>query len=441
MAKNSLQIKDFIANEWSLYADYDNRRSIPHVMDGLKITQRKAMFTALDLPKNTAPLKVSQFASKAAEATAYHHGESSMITTIVGLAQDYPGSNNYPWLEKHGQFGTRLSKTAAAPRYIHTRLSDNWNTFFKKEDQEIVETLVEEGQEIEPKYYIPVLPTILLNGAEGVGNGYKSVILNYKSQDVAKACREILKGGKIRTPLVPYINGWTGKIEKVGRQVIFTGELKVIHSTKLEIRELPPGYDNESYKAHLNDLIEKDVIKDYENHSTEDKWLWIIEVPRTTSAKGHTALLGILDLVEKTTENFVCWGMDASAPVTFESPEALVEYWYAERIKLYVKSIANQIKNARADIVRADLKMRFIKWCLKNDFRKLTRKEFIDNSVAGVKGLGTELASEFTGIPMYRITTDEVEKLAAEIDKLMDYLEELEALTPDILMERNLKGL
>ena len=113
---NKILIRDFIANEWAQYADYDNRRSLPHIMDGLKITQRKAMYTATLMPKSEKPIRVSQFASEAAKVTAYHHGEVSMVDAVVKLAQDYPGSNNFPWLEKHGQFGTRLSNDSAAPR-------------------------------------------------------------------------------------------------------------------------------------------------------------------------------------------------------------------------------------------------------------------------------------------------------------------------------------
>lgn len=438
---NKILIRDFIANEWAQYADYDNRRSLPHIMDGLKITQRKAMYAATLMPKNEKPIRVSQFASEAAKVTAYHHGEASMLDTVVKLAQDYPGSNNFPWLEKHGQFGSRLSNDSAAPRYIHTRLHSNWHNLFKKEDQAVVEFLYDDGEKIEPKYFIPIVPTLLLNGADGLGNGYKSLILNYDISAVAKACREIVKHGKVKTPLVPSINGWKGTIEKVDRQIILTGVLETVHSTKVRVLELPPKYDNEKYKKLLNGLIEDGLIKDYENKSTEDKWDWIIHVPRTTSALGEEKMAEMLGLIEKKTENFVCWGIDGKAPLTFEGPEALVEHWYEERIKLYQKSINHQIAECRHDITMADLKMRFIKWCLKNDFRKLSRKEFIEQSVAGVKNLTADIAGDFVAMPMYRITTDEVVKLAEEIDALLEHLDELEALTPVILMEKNLKGL
>lgn len=437
----TIRIADFMTNEWVQYADYDNRRKLPHIMDGLKITQRKVMYTATLLPKNDKPIRVSQFASEAAKVTAYHHGEASMLDTVVNLAQDYPGSNNYPYLEKHGQFGSRLSNESAAPRYIHTKLHQNWNKLFLKEDQEIVEYLYDDGDKIEPKYFIPIVPTILLNGVDGVGNGFKSFILPYELGSVAKACREYIKHGKVKTPLVPYINGWKGKIEKVDKQVILTGAMRFINTTKIEITELPPRFENESYKIHLNKLVEEGIIKDYHNKSTEDGWHWIIDCSREFTSKGEENAMKVFKLVERTTENFVCWGMDEKAPMTFDSPEALLAHWCDERLKLYDASIKHQIKVCQNEIRRADLKMRFIQWCLKNDFRKFSKAEFIQKSVAGIKGLTEDIASEFVGIAMYKITTDEVAKLEIEIDKSIEYLEELQALTPLILMEKNLKGL
>lgn len=436
-----MQIKHFIDNQWVAYADYDNRRSLPHVMDGLKITQRKAMCTAIKLPKGDKPTKVSQFAARAAADTAYHHGETSMCSTVINLAQDFPGTNNYPMLEKHGQFGSRLSSDSSSPRYIHTKLHPNWDKFFKKEDQEIVIEQFDDDDKIEPKYYIPIIPMLLINGADGVGNGFKSSILNYDVASVVKGIKEIIKHGKVKTPLIPNIHGFTGTIEKVDRQVIFKGVLKIVHTTKLHITELPPGYDNDKYKKVLNKLIDDKVIKDYQNHSTEDKWEWIIDCPRDTTALGHEKLVEKLGLIGKVSENFVCWGMDERAPMIFASPEELLEYWYAERLKLYGDSLKHQIKKVESKLIYLDLRIRFLKWCLKNDFRKLSRKEFIEAAVAGVKRLTEELASEFVGMPLYRITTDEIDKAMLDLKDNIAILDDLESRKPLDLMEMNLKGL
>ena len=434
-----MRVKSFVRNQWAAYADYDNRRSLPNIIDGLKITQRKAMYTATQMPKNAPPIRVSQFSSKAAELTVYHHGEQSMVTTVVGLAQDFPGSNNYPLLEKHGQFGSRLSKDSAAPRYINTKLHKNWSKFFKDEDQEIVEYLYDDGDRIEPKFFIPMLPMVLVNGAEGTGNGFKSDILPYAVPALVKALKELMKYGEIKTRLIPYIEGFKGKIEKEDKQIIFTGILKVVNTTKIHISELPPTYDNDSYKELLNKMMDKGLIKDYNNNSTEDAWDWVIETPRTTTALDHETLLKTFGLIKRKTEIFVGWGIDDSKPLTFQSPEELLTYWYHEKLKLYDKSLENQIVKVEDHLLWLEAKIKFIKWCLKNDFRKLTKAQFISESCAGVSGLTKELASEFVGMPMYRITTDEVEKAKVDITDNIAILDALESQTSSTLMEADLK--
>lgn len=434
-----MRIKDFISNEWSAYADYDNRRSLPHIMDGLKITQRKALYAATKLPQNTKPLKVSQFAAKAAEITAYHHGDASMISTVVGLAQDYPGSNNYPLLEKHGQFGTRLSNEAAAPRYIHTKLHANWKRFFHETDQNIVEFLYDDGDQIEPKYFIPVVPTILLNGCDGLGNGFKSSILNYELKDILNALNEIRKSGRVVTPILPRLANWNGSIEKDDRQITFKGVIEKINKTKLRIVELPPIYDNEKYRKFLNKLLDEKIIRDYENHSTEDKWDWHVQCSREIVALPHDELMEKFGLVSKTTENFVCWGMSGAAPMTFDSPEHLIEYWYDERLKLYKKRIHHEIECLKKKIIDLNSKLQFILWCTKNDFRSLTKADFISKVINEVKSVTEEHANKFVNLPIYKITVDEVEKLSNEIDVLLNNLDKLEQCSPLDLMRENIQ--
>lgn len=440
MANNytSSPIVDYISTDWASFADYACRRALPHLIDGLKITQRKVLHTATLLPKGDKP-RVSQLASKASEVTAYHHGEASMNTTVIGLAQDFPGKNNIPWLEKHGQFGTRLSHTASAPRYILTRLHQNWHNFFRKEDQDVVTYLYDDNDRIEPKFFIPVVPTILLNGVEGMGTGFSTEILPYSLDSVVKACKEMLKYGKVKTPLIPHINNWKGTITKLDRQVTMTGVLKIINTTRIEISELPPKYQNDTYKKVLNKLLNDKVIKDYHNSSTEEGWNWIIECPRELTAKGIDELIKVFKITERVTENFVFWNTEATKPITANSPEHVVELWYNERIPLYAKSLAFQIESVQKDIYSADLKARFIEWCLKIDFRAFTKKEFIDNAVANVEGLDNDKASSFVSMPMYKITKDEVKKLEDEMDALLDALDVLESLTPEIMMEQNLK--
>lgn len=437
---NAIRIKNFIESEWVDYADYDNRRSLPHIMDGLKVTQRKAIYTATKLPKDSKAIRVSQFAAKASEITAYHHGESSMVKAVVGLAQDHPGKNNFPLLEKHGQFGTRLSSEAGGPRYIHTKLHKNFDLLFLPEDQEVVEYLYEDGEQIEPKFFIPVVPTLLLNGCDAVGNGYKSIILNYNIKDVIKCIKEIIKYGKVKSKLIPYTNNWNGDVSKTDKQIIFSGKLDVVNSRKIIITELPPSYDRTKYKSILNNLVEQKIIKDYENNSTEDKWEWVIHCSKELTELPLDELLIKFSLITKVTENIVCW-VDEDSPTTFDTVEQLLERWYVERIKLYKKSIECQIANIESQIIESTLRKRFISWCWKSNIKDLSKKQLIDKSVSEIKSMTTVLSEKFVNIPLYKLTKEEYEKLSKAIEELVDKLEVLEKSTPESVMLENLESL
>ncbi|KAJ3363539.1 DNA topoisomerase 2 [Kappamyces sp. JEL0680] len=176
-----ISIQDFVNKELILFSRADNIRSIPCSIDGFKPGQRKILFSCFKRNLK-AEIKVAQLAGYVSEHSAYHHGEVSLCMTIVNMAQSFVGSNNLNLLEPLGQFGTRLQggKDAASPRYIFTNLSSLARTIFHPHDDPLLNYLNDDGQSIEPEWYIPILPMILVNGGEGIGTGWSTAIPNYK---------------------------------------------------------------------------------------------------------------------------------------------------------------------------------------------------------------------------------------------------------------------
>jgi DNA topoisomerase-2 len=166
----SITYTEFINKELVLFSNLDNSRSIPSLVDGLKPGQRKVVFTCLKR-NDKREVKVAQLAGSVAEHAAYHHGEQFLMSTIIGLAQNYVGSNNINILQPIGQFGTRLQagKDAASPRYIFTQLSPLAKDIFNPKDTPLLNTLFDGSQRIEPEYYVPLIPMVLVNGADGIG--------------------------------------------------------------------------------------------------------------------------------------------------------------------------------------------------------------------------------------------------------------------------------
>lgn len=174
---------EFINKELIHFSIADNTRSIPSMVDGLKPGQRKILFSLFKRlgaghRKLRNEIKVAQLSGYVAEQSAYHHGEMSLNMTIVKMAQDFVGSNNVNLLMPIGMFGTRAlgGNEAASPRYIFTNLNEQTRMLFPEQDLPLMSYILEEGLSIEPDHYVPILPMVLVNGAEGIGTGWATTI-------------------------------------------------------------------------------------------------------------------------------------------------------------------------------------------------------------------------------------------------------------------------
>ena len=241
--------QDFVNKELVLFSNLDNERSIPSVMDGLKPGQRKVIFTCF-VRNDKREVKVAQLAGSVAERSAYHHGEVSLQATIVNLAQDFVGSNNINLLQPIGQFGTRLrgGKDAASARYINTMLNPLTRKIFRPEDDSVLNYLEDDNLKVEPEFYTPIIPMVLVNGAEGIGTGWSTKVPMYNPLDVIANVRRLIKGD-LPEPMVPWYRDFRGHREQIGGSVVISGVIRkhIYEPNLLEITELPIGTWTENY--------------------------------------------------------------------------------------------------------------------------------------------------------------------------------------------------
>jgi len=270
-AGNHVPYDDFIHKDLIHFSYYNLERSIPNVMDGLKTSQRKILYAAFK--RNlTAEIRVAQFAGYVSEHTGYHHGEASLNETIVGMAQDFMGSNNIPWLVPQGQFGTRIQggKDAASPRYIHTYLQPRIRKLVREEDFAVLKYRDDDGLPVEPEWYAPVLPMLLVNGARGIGTGYSTYIppcnpATIKSMLVA----HLTSGASLTaTPLAPYFEGFKGTYTADGVVGSFKKEKG---AEEFVVTELPPGTWTADYREWLEKELAEGRIKDFVDTSTDQQ--------------------------------------------------------------------------------------------------------------------------------------------------------------------------
>jgi DNA topoisomerase-2 len=389
--KTSIPIPDFINKELIHFSKYDCDRSIPNVIDGLKISQRKVLFSGFKRGL-TKEIKVAQFTGYVSEHSAYHHGEMSLNGTIVGMAQNFVGSNNMNLLQGNGQFGTRIQggKDSASERYIFTLLHKNARTLFPIHDDPLMTYLDDDGTSIEPVHYVPIIPMLLVNGGRGIGTGFSTDIMCYNARDIVERLQTILGGvqqsdGVANPPcanasiggnasnaldasdtmayklanipaLMPYYNGFNGTIECLDDERIkymFRGIHKLnIAKDQVIVTELPIGSWSEDFKNHLELLLDptskkcmsktgkgQAVIKEYTDMSTDTTIEFNITfqkgalAPMTTSMHemgkcgGEMVRISELEKVLKLTSCQSTTNMHA-----FNTNEKLVKYKHPEDI-------------------------------------------------------------------------------------------------------------
>jgi DNA topoisomerase-2 len=282
-SNKNVTIDEFVECDLKHFSISDNKRSIPDGIDGLKPSQRKIVFGAFKRKLENVEIKVAQLSGYISEHTGYHHGEASLQGAIINMAQNFCGSNNINIFEPNGNFGSRRvgGEDAGSARYIFTKLSKLAKLIYNSKDSPILESNDEEGEIVEPKKYLPIIPMILVNGCKGIGTGYSTFVPQYNPLDLIKNIRDYLNGKPFEKldELIPWYRGFTGKIEK--KQKVkprdketydVSGVAVVINENTIRVKELPVGVWTEDYLKFLEIQREDGTfIVDYVNNSSNHK--------------------------------------------------------------------------------------------------------------------------------------------------------------------------
>ncbi|KAF8060944.1 DNA topoisomerase II [Lyophyllum atratum] len=347
---------EFINKELILFSMADNIRSIPCVADGLKPGQRKVVWACFKR-KLKKESKVAQLVGYIGEQAAYHHGEVSLAQTIVNLAQNFVGSNNISLLAPMGQYGTREQggKNHASPRYIFTMPTTISRVVFNAADDALLTVQKDDGNIIEPEWYMPIVPMVLINGAEGIGTGWSTNIPCYNPADVVANLRRLMDGDEV-VPMSPWWRGFKGEIKLVSRQKYeITGVVRKLSDTSVEITELPIHSWTEKYKEFLDFLIvgekgAEGTVKDYkEYHDNVNVHFVVTMSPKDLEKAEQQGLVEFFKLTNKmSTSNMMCFDFEGKIH-KYESPEEILEAFYPMRLAYYQKRkdyLANEIQTA-----------------------------------------------------------------------------------------------
>jgi DNA topoisomerase-2 len=374
--KKNITYTDFINKELIHFSNYDNDRSIPSMVDGLKPSQRKVLYCAFR--KNLiSDIKVAQFVGYISEHASYHHGEISLAKTIINMAQNFVGSNNINLLVPSGQFGSRLlgGRDAASPRYIYTRLDGITRLIFDQRDDVLLDYLNDEGYVIEPTYYVPILPMILVNGATGIGTGYNTYIPNYNPIDIIDILLSKLDKQEVEKSIHPYYKDYKGTIKKISNDLYETNAVYTLDSNTLKITELPIGVWTENYKIYLEeDNKFKDIIKKIKNNSDESNIDFIIKLKTIPEDLDKVFQLNV-----KINLGNMYLHDENGTLKKYNNVMEIINEFFDIRLKYYSKRKKYMLKRLEDEINSLEQKLRFIKFVISNsNVFKMSKEKLIE---------------------------------------------------------------
>ncbi|XP_034472434.1 DNA topoisomerase 2 [Drosophila innubila] len=384
---------DFINLELVLFSNADNERSIPSVVDGLKPGQRKVMFTCFKR-NDKREVKVAQLSGSVAEMSAYHHGEVSLQMTIVNLAQNFVGSNNINLLEPRGQFGTRLTggKDSASARYIFTLMSPLTRLIYHPLDDPLLQYQVDDGQRIEPLWYIPIIPMVLVNGADGIGTGWSTKIANYNPRELISNLRCMIND-EPPSPLTPWYKNFKGTMESVGDcRFVHSGNIQILPDNRIEITELPVSVWTQTYKENVLEALSngtekvKAIISEYREYHTDTTVRFVVsfnpgEFERIRAEDG--GFHRVFKLSSSISLNQMHAFDENNCLRRYPSPKEVLEDFYKLRLEYYVRRRDYLLGQLTAQADRLSDQARFIlekcekKLVIENKQRKMMIDELV----------------------------------------------------------------
>ena len=460
-------IQDFINKELIHFSNSDTFRSIGSIYDGLKPSQRKILYSCFKR-KLYSEVRVAQLSGYVSENAAYHHGEMSLQSAIIGMAQDFVGSNNINLLLPNGQFGTRImgGHDSASSRYIHTELNKIADILYPSVDSDLLDFTEDDGAKVEPKYYVPIIPMVLVNGMTGIGTGFSTSIPKFNPLDVLKSIENKLKGNEINE-LIPWYNGFKGEILKINdTDYISKGKYEILTPTTIRITELPIGKWTDDYKIFLDSLLMvesgkkskeneshskkkiKQHIIDYTNNCSDTEIDFTVIVPLGFIHNLQWSEDPHIDGIEKYFKLYTSKGLslknihlyDKGRVVKYKSINEIIDVFYTERYNLYIKRKDYLLNNLKNELDIKENKIRFIHEVIEEKiiiYKKkrdeifkslieLNYKQMKDKSIQETINKTNLTGYDYlVKMSIYSFTEEEIIKLEKERDKIKNEYAEL----------------
>jgi DNA topoisomerase II len=443
--KKKVSVSSFIDNELVLFSIYDCSRSLPNMMDGLKVSQRKVLFGTMKYgPTEKNQVKVAELGSYISGLTHYHHGEVSLQGTIVNMAQEFVSSGNAQVLFPSGQFGTRNEggADAASSRYIFTYLKDWVRVMYNEYDSAILEYNTDDSVQIEPKMFVPVLPMILLNGATGIGTGWSCDVPCFNPKDIISNIK-LMNLGKAPKEMIPWYKGFKGTITttSVKNRWISRGQFSRLTKKRIHITELPIGLWYENFK----DLLKKYELINFltfEDNLVTENGLDYDEFTVTfTDDITDEQVVKLLKLESNISATNMVGFSSKLAIKKYSDPLEILKEFYEYRLNFYGlrKKYMCSVLEKKLNLVSE--KLRFIKLVISDKIVVFKRsKKDVTESMNAHK-FSEEHIDLFLEISIVSFTEELIKKLESEVASITEELNVLKAKSEKVLWTEDLDKL
>jgi len=360
------------------------------------------------------------------------------------MTADYVGSgNNVPLLEGDGNFGSAFINEAAATRYIFARMNPILKQLFVKDDFVNLEHQDFEGAKIEPRYYVPTLPMLAINGSDGVSIGYAQKILPRDPAQIVKWVQQRAEGAKITARLTPYWKGMKCTVVKGENEGQWEVHGSFTRKTKhrITIDALPVGYTLKQYQAVLDKLVDDKVIKDYEDFSDNDEFEFEIQVDRQFGERTDEWIMTKLKLIKKFTENYTCID-ENNKIVIFNSMKELLEAWYTKRIEYNDLRKQHLLASMQEEMDYTNARARFIQGVVEEAIELRNAKEAdVVKQAEAYDAILVGHVGKFLGLPMRSLTTEEIAKLRAKAKELKQQIAEYSKKTFETILLEDINAI
>lgn len=425
----AVPLADLVKEEYRTYQIYTLMdRAIPYLQDGLKPSQRRILFT-LWKNSNKGLIKVSSLTGLV--LTLHPHGPASVEQSIVNLAQDYTFSNNYPLIDKKGYFGERMETQAAAARYIECKLGKVAELLLFDDMNQVQMVPNYDEKVMEPMGLLPKLPIMLLNGAEGIGTGFSSVIPSFNHEDIVKSMISFVETGKIKK-IKPYFRYYTDRpeVDEKGRIITRMGFKQV--GEKIFVTEVPKGYDAQKIYKHLSKHMDQDFLKDYIDSSVDNviNIELVFKRGQTPSLEEVEAQMGVMSSI---VPNYTL--ITEKGVKVFQTAEEILEVFTAQRLLVTKRRYELLIQDYEDRLTKNNEIIRFIKekhYAIAE--KKANRKDYIDY-LTKQKFVYSEYLADMA---IYRMTKEEVEKRQLLIKEETTALNEFKKIlkSPELIKKK-----